>query len=60
VVAPPAEILGHVKCRNPNCITNNERGMRTHFKATRRDPHLYRCVFCERVFPLSELEMTVS
>jgi len=32
--------------------------MSTRFRATRRDPERYRCMFCERVFLLGELELT--
>jgi len=58
VIETPNEIKGQARCRNPNCISNNERHMVTHFKATRRDPGRYRCMFCERVFLLGELELT--
>jgi len=57
VITTPMEINGQVRCRNPNCITNNERYMGARFKATRRDPGKYRCMFCERVFFLGELEL---
>ncbi len=57
VITTPTEINGQARCRNPNCITNNERHMVTRFRATRRDPGKYRCIFCERVFFLGELEL---
>jgi aspartate carbamoyltransferase regulatory subunit len=57
VITTPTEINGQARCRNPNCITNNERHLVTCFKATRRDPGKYRCMFCERVFFLGELEL---
>ena len=57
VITTPTEINGQAHCRNPNCITNNERYMNTRFRATRRDPGKYRCIFCERVFFLGELEL---
>ena len=56
VLGNPEEIVGQVRCGNPNCITNHERGLTAHFKATRRNPERYRCLFCERVFGLAELE----
>ena len=58
VITTPVEITGQALCRNPNCITNHERHMTTCFKATRRDPGKYRCMFCERVFFLGELELS--
>jgi aspartate carbamoyltransferase regulatory subunit len=57
VITTPTAINGQARCRNPNCITNNERHMVTRFQATRRDPGKYRCMYCERVFFLGELEL---
>ncbi|MBM4371933.1 MAG: aspartate carbamoyltransferase regulatory subunit [Deltaproteobacteria bacterium] len=60
VIQTPAEITGKARCRNPNCISNHERNAVTGFRATRRDPGRYRCVYCERVFLLGELELITS
>lgn len=40
------------RCPNPNCITNHER-CATHFD--RDEQRLWRCAYCERHFPTTEL-----
>ncbi len=45
----PDEIIGIVKCVNPSCITNNERGIKSNFKVVDRSPVTLRCLYCKRV-----------
>lgn len=47
----PDEIIGIVKCVNPSCITNNERGITSNFKVVNRSPVTLRCLYCKRVTP---------
>lgn len=44
------------KCANPNCVTNHEKWP-TRFLVTSRQPLQVRCVYCERGFAGSELEL---
>jgi aspartate carbamoyltransferase regulatory subunit len=64
VVTPPQVVRGLARCRNPNCLSNHEAGVEPRFEAVifapESDPWAtprYRCVFCERVFAMQELEL---
>ncbi len=47
--ATPDEVVGLVRCANPNCITNKEREPVTpRFAVVTRDPVRLRCRYCER------------
>ena len=59
VAEVPETLLGQVRCRNPNCITNNERDVVTRFRRSDPRGERFQCAFCERIFPLSELEFIV-
>ena len=52
----PTVIDNLVRCRNPNCITNFERHLGTHFCMVDTRRHHVKCHHCERVFELKELE----
>ncbi len=58
VLQPPREIRDLAICRNPNCVTNREAGVRTHFKAVDPKASKFRCSFCERVFRLRHMQFT--
>ncbi len=45
----PDEIAGIVRCVNPSCITNNERGIIGKFKVMGRSPVTLRCSYCQRI-----------
>ena len=45
----PDEIIGIVRCENPSCITNNERGIKSHFSVVDRSPVTLRCSYCKRI-----------
>ncbi len=45
----PDEIIGIVRCENPSCITNNERGIKSHFGVVDRSPVTLRCFYCKRI-----------
>jgi aspartate carbamoyltransferase regulatory subunit len=45
----PNEIIGIVRCANPSCITNNERGIKSNFKVVGRSPVTLRCSYCKRI-----------
>jgi aspartate carbamoyltransferase regulatory subunit len=50
----PKEIIGIVKCINPNCITNIE-DVKTKFIVEETKPLKIRCSFCEKVLERSEI-----
>jgi aspartate carbamoyltransferase regulatory subunit len=54
---PPEQLDNLVKCRNPNCISNNERHARTSFGRVGASGTTFKCNFCERVFDLADLEL---
>jgi aspartate carbamoyltransferase regulatory subunit len=45
----PDEIIDIVRCENPSCITNNERGIKSHFTVVDRSPVRLRCIYCKRI-----------
>ena len=48
-IAVPDQIMGIVRCQNPSCITNNERGITSNFKVVGRKPVILRCSYCKRI-----------
>ncbi|MBM4355750.1 MAG: aspartate carbamoyltransferase regulatory subunit [Deltaproteobacteria bacterium] len=52
----PDAIDNLARCRNPNCVTNTERHVAARFERSGKAAS-YRCLFCERVFDLKELEL---
>ncbi|MCD6411244.1 MAG: aspartate carbamoyltransferase regulatory subunit [Thermoplasmata archaeon] len=44
----PDEIVGIVRCPNPNCISNSEEPIESRFVVVRRDPLVIKCYYCER------------
>ncbi|MBI5543248.1 MAG: aspartate carbamoyltransferase regulatory subunit [Deltaproteobacteria bacterium] len=57
VVALPELMVGQARCRNPSCITQFERDVVTRFRCVDAESQRFRCAFCERIFPLNELEL---
>jgi aspartate carbamoyltransferase regulatory subunit len=56
VVSLPTQLDNLVRCLNPNCMTNVEKGVRTRFVRIDEARRLFRCAYCERVFGLQRLE----
>ena len=50
------ELIGIVKCFNPNCVSNHER-IQTHFHVERKDPPRLRCHHCERTMEGKDIEL---
>ncbi len=50
------ELVGIVKCFNPNCISNHE-PIQTHFHVERKDPPHLRCHYCERSMEGKDIEL---
>jgi aspartate carbamoyltransferase regulatory subunit len=57
VVEVPETLVGQAFCRNPGCITNHERDVVTRFRRSDPEGRHFQCAFCERIFPLAELDM---
>ncbi len=47
-VPPPKEVIGIVKCSNPNCVTNLNEPVVTEFKVISTEPLRIKCSYCER------------
>lgn len=43
----PERIVNIVQCKNPRCITSEERGIDQIFRLTDREHRVYRCLYCE-------------
>ncbi|MCH7492758.1 aspartate carbamoyltransferase regulatory subunit [Patescibacteria group bacterium] len=52
----PDEIVGIVKCPNPNCITNHD-NVKTRFYREATKELVGRCAYCERYFNLDKIEL---
>ncbi|MFW9986520.1 MAG: aspartate carbamoyltransferase regulatory subunit [Candidatus Odinarchaeota archaeon] len=48
-ITVPDEIIGIVRCQNPSCITNNERGIMSNFQVVDRSPVRLRCGYCKQI-----------
>ncbi len=46
-LALPEKIVNIVSCKNPRCITSEERDLDQIFKLTDREKRVYRCIYCE-------------
>lgn len=43
----PERIKNIIRCKNPRCITSEEREIDHEFKLTDRENRIYRCIYCE-------------
>jgi aspartate carbamoyltransferase regulatory subunit len=59
VVQFPEQLVDQARCRNPNCITNHERDVATRFRRVDPKGERFQCAFCERIFPIGELEVRI-
>lgn len=48
----PDEIVGVVRCQNPNCISNTMEPIKSRMLVKAKNPVLLRCLYCEQ--PLTE------
>lgn len=58
-VAIPDEIVGIVKCPNPNCISNSNEPIETKFIVIRRQPLKIKCYYCEREPNMEEIDSLI-
>jgi len=47
-IPAPANVLGLVKCGNPNCITNQAEPVVSEFSVVSNEPTRLKCAYCER------------
>ena len=52
----PDQIVGIVRCYNPNCITNHE-NITTRFTVVSRDPLQLKCHYCEKITDENHIEI---
>ncbi len=52
-MAPPREVVNVVKCKNPRCITSEERDLKQVFRRAEGED-VYRCAYCEQEYQPSE------
>ena len=58
-VTIPDQIVGIVKCFNPQCITNNE-AVTTHFIVQNKKNVALKCHYCEKITTQEELKFEAS
>ena len=49
-VNPPKEVVNIIKCKNPRCITSEERDLNHIFILTNTEKKQYRCKYCETLY----------
>ena len=52
-IAPPAQVVNVVKCKNPRCITSTERELPQIFRRAEGE-QVYRCIYCEQEYQRAE------
>jgi len=55
----PDEIVGIVKCPNPNCISNSNEPIETKFIVIQRDPLKIKCYYCEREPDMNKIDSLI-
>lgn len=60
VVQIPSALDNLARCINPNCITNAEPHVHTHFDRLSPASRAFRCRYCERVCSLDELRNSIQ
>ena len=46
----PERVTNIIRCKNPRCITSEERQIPHIFKLTNPEKNLYRCIYCEQKY----------
>ena len=54
-VEVPELIEDIVKCANPNCVTNLEKGLKPRFKMVSRNPLILKCLYCDRYTTIEDI-----
>ena len=58
-VVIPEEIIGIVKCPNPNCISNSNEPIESKFVVISRNPLRIKCYYCEREPNMDEIDSLI-
>lgn len=48
----PEKVEGIMECKNPRCITSNERSITHKFVLIDEDKGTYKCVYCDQIYSL--------
>ncbi|MCD6512207.1 MAG: aspartate carbamoyltransferase regulatory subunit [Thermoplasmata archaeon] len=59
-VSIPDEIVGIVRCPNPNCITNSREPIKSKFVVVSRKPLKIRCYYCGREPDMEKIESMIE
>ena len=51
----PKQITNIIKCKNPRCISNHERHVKTEFQLINEEKQQYTCVYCDHLYDLEEI-----
>lgn len=51
----PKQIKGIIKCKNPRCITSEEKYLEHVFELVNEDKGSYKCQYCDTIIELSEV-----
>lgn len=50
----PEQVEGIMRCKNPRCITSNEREIVHRFELLDREKAIYKCHYCDEIFSWDE------
>ena len=51
----PQTIENALTCKNPRCISNHERHVKTEFQLINEEKQQYTCVYCDHLYDLEEI-----
>ena len=51
----PQTIENALTCKNPRCISNHERHVKTEFQLIHEEKQQYTCVYCDHLYDLEEI-----
>jgi len=50
----PKKVEGLIKCKNPRCVTSEERDIEHRFVLIDEDKGIYKCEYCEQIYTWEE------
>lgn len=54
-ISLPETIETVLTCKNPRCISNHERNIKTIFQLTDKEKQQYTCAYCDHLYDLGEM-----
>lgn len=51
----PQTIENALTCKNPRCISNHERHVKTEFQLINEEKQQYTCIYCDHLYDLEEI-----